>query len=109
MVSKETEEIFSEHMIARTIKYDLHKIKTSQEMIEFTRGLKFKSEKTKEVDLNLINLLILKLEQYSEGWIRCNANKTAELWNKSKLLDELHEDVNKSINQFKNLIDHYAK
>lgn len=87
MVSKETKEIFSEHMIAKTIKSDLARVKASPEMQAFVKGLKFKSEVTKQNDLNLVNMLILKLEQYAEGWITANAMKTGELFRKSEAFD----------------------
>lgn len=85
------EDPLKEHRIAQTIKQDLYRVKTSAQMDAFHRGLEYKSNKTKQVDLDLVNMLINKLEQYAEGWVQANALKTAELWNKSQMLDEQRE------------------
>lgn len=100
MVSKDTKDIFSEHMIAQTIRADIQKIKSSAEMQSFARGLKYKSEKTKQTDLDLVNMLMIKLEQYAEGWITANASKTGELWRKSQAFDRQVGMAEAEINTF---------
>lgn len=106
MVSKETKEIFSDHMIAKTIKSDLAKVKGSPEMQAFVKGLKFKSQVTKQNDLNLVNMLILKLEQYAEGWITANAMKTGELFRKSEAFDR---QINISSNEIASFVKELEK
>lgn len=105
MVDKE---IFGDHMIAKTIKLDLQKVKTSPEMTAFQNGLKYKGEFTKEKDLQLVNLLLSKLEQYAQGWISANAMRTGELYRKSQILDEQIEIASKTVLEFCGVLDHFT-
>lgn len=82
-----------EHRIKKTINDDLERVRSGKEMQAFKKCLEYKSTKTKNIDLALVNLLLVKLEQYAEGWILSNCLKTAELWNKSKALDEQGKEV----------------
>lgn len=95
-------DIFESHSIAEAINQDFNKIFKSHEMISFEIGLQYKSAKTKSIDTDLMNMLLNKLKLYKDGWVMCNANKTAELFNKAKVLDECFElisEFNNHVNQ----------
>lgn len=92
-MTEETKQLFEPHMIARSLNQDFNSILVSPEMDEFTKGLSFKSDISKEKDKALMNLLLNKIKQYKSGWIKANMLSTAELWNKGLLLDEQEQSV----------------
>lgn len=92
-VSNEIKGIFSEHMINETIRKDYEKIINSEDIKQFLKRNEYKSAKTKEADEKLVNRLLFKLNQYRQGWTKANMLKTAELWNKSQMLDKQREDL----------------
>ena len=109
MVKEETKEIFEDHMIAKSIKRDLEKIKTSPEMMAFKNGLKYKGEFSKQKDLDIVNLLLFKLDQYAQGWITCNAMKTGELYRKSQLFDKQVTLTENEIDKFIEFLNRIEK
>ena len=90
-ISNEIKEIFSEHMINETLKKDYEKVINSEGIKQFIKRNEYKSAKTKEADEKLVNSLLFKLNQYRQGWTKANMLKTAELWNKSQMLDKQRE------------------
>lgn len=94
-----------EHRIAKTLKRDFENVMSSEYINQFHQRNEYKSAKTKKADEDLVNYLLGKLKQYSHGWIQCNANKTAELWNKSRALDDQLESLRKEANLLNDLIN----
>lgn len=81
-------DIFKEHRISSTVQEDLDKTLRSDQVNDFMLGLEYKSAKTKEKDLAVIELLVSKLKIYAKGWIGANANSTGELYNKALAFEE---------------------
>lgn len=84
----EEEDIFEEHRISETIRNDLNQTLGSQQVNDFIAGLEYKSQKTKEKDLAVIELLVSKLRVYAKGWITCNFKEVGELYNKAVAFDK---------------------
>lgn len=85
-------DIFQEHRISETIQNDLEQTLRSAEVNDFMMGLEYKSQKTKEKDLAVIELLVSKLKLYAKGWITCNAKEVGELYNKAVAFEEQREE-----------------
>lgn len=91
------------HAIAKSINSDFNKILKSNEMVQFQKGLEYKSPKTAEVDKAIVQLLLTNLEVYKNGWIMANASKTINLSQKETNANELFYEfrrINDALNQF---------
>lgn len=91
------EDVFDEHRIAYTLEKDYNDVLNSQTIADFHDGLAFKSPKTAAKDLAAFDLLLSRMKAYKNGWAACNANKTAELWNKSLALDNQRKEIYESL------------
>lgn len=81
--------VFENHKISESINKDFDQLFKSQEMKRFEIGLQYKSQKTRQTDEALVNLLIERLKMYKNGWVMANALQTAELYKKAETIDEV--------------------
>ena len=94
------------HQISASINKDFERIKSSTEMKTFKKSLQYKSELSRKEDIQLVKLLIEKLEFYKNGWIMANSASTLSLAEETKSNNEdaerlkiAYRELNTAINQ----------
>ena len=93
---------FEKHEINESINKSFQDILNSSELKDFSKGLEYKSKKTRETDEKAFKLLIDMLGVFKDGWIQANACQTAELYRKNEIIDTVFgriKEFNKSLNK----------
>lgn len=82
---------FTQHKIAEKITNDYNRVIAGPEMKAFEKGLTFKSDRVKMVDIRIVKLMKDRMLMYKNGWIAANALQTNELLRKNELLDQMDD------------------
>ena len=74
---------------------DFNNISNSREFKEFNKGLDYKSAKTRETDLALVEMLLSKCKFYLDGWIKSNLLESVTYQEQRDANDREIVDMNK--------------